>query len=107
VKLVELPAVRIDDTAEATAYYVIAEAVTNAQRYSHANTIWISAAVSPHLLEIVVADDGVGGANEVMSSGLQGLRDRVEAIGGAFELESPLGRGTRVTAAIPAMAVDG
>ena len=104
VKLVELPSVRLDDTAEATAYYVIAEAVTNAQRYSHADTIWISAVVSPHVVEILVADDGVGGANEVMSSGLQGLRDRVEAIGGSFELESPRGRGTRVAAAIPAMA---
>src|SRR3954452_20217854 len=106
VKVVELPAVRIDDTAEATAYYVIAEAVTNAQRYSHAGTIWVSAVVSPHLVEVLVADDGVGGANEVMSSGLQGLRDRVEAIGGSFELESPRGRGTRVAAAIPAMSAD-
>jgi signal transduction histidine kinase len=106
VQLVELPAVRLDDTAEATAYYVIAEAVTNAQRYSHASTIWVSAVVSPHLVEVLVTDDGVGGANEVMSSGLQGLRDRVEAIGGSFELESPRGRGTRVAAAIPAMSAD-
>jgi signal transduction histidine kinase len=53
-----------------------------------------------------VTDDGVGGANELMSSGLQGLRDRVEAIGGSFELESPRGRGTRVAAAIPAMSAD-
>ncbi len=48
-----------------------------------------------------MADDGVGGANEVMSSGLQGLRDRVEAIGGTFELESPPGRGTRVVGGDP------
>ena len=101
-----VPPVRLDDTAEATAYYVIAEAVTNAQRYSHASSIRISAVVSSHRIDIVVADDGVGGANEVMSSGLQGLRDRVEAIGGTFALESPLGRGTRVTASIPAMAAD-
>ena len=107
VTLVELPSVRLDDTAEATAYYVIAEAVTNAQRYSHASSIRISAVVSPHLVEVVVADDGVGGANEVMSSGLQGLRDRVEAIGGNFVLHSPRGQGTRVEAVIPAMAVSG
>jgi len=106
VELRGLPWVRVDESAEATAYYVIAEAVTNAQRYSHASSIRISAVVSSHRIDIVVADDGVGGANEVMSSGLQGLRDRVEAIGGSFELESPLGRGTRVSAAIPAMAVD-
>ena len=48
-----------------------------------------------------MADDGVGGANESMSSGLQGLRDRVEAIGGTFELESPRGRGTRVSGGDP------
>ena len=107
VTLVALPSRRVDDTAEATAYYVVAEAVTNAQRYSQATAIDVSAVVSPHVLVVEVADDGVGGASEVMSSGLQGLRDRVEAIGGAFELESPPGEGTRVRAVIPAMALSG
>ena len=107
VTLVALPGRRVDDTAEATAYYVIAEAVTNAQRYSQATAIEVSATSSPHVLDIVVSDDGVGGASEVMSSGLQGLRDRVEAIGGTFELESPPGEGTRVEAVIPAMALSG
>jgi len=104
VTLVELPALRLDDTAEATAYYVIAEAVTNAQRYSSASAIEVSASVSRRVLDVTVTDDGVGGATERMSSGLQGLRDRVEAIGGTFELESVAGHGTRVTAAIPALA---
>jgi signal transduction histidine kinase len=107
VTLVALPGRRVDETAEATAYYVIAEAITNAQRYSQAKAISISAVVSPHVLEVVVSDDGVGGASEVMSSGLQGLRDRVEAIGGTFELASPPGEGTRVAAAIPAMTLSG
>ena len=107
VRIVALPSTRVDDTAEATAYYVIAEALTNAQRYSRASSIEINAVVSPHRLEIVVADDGVGGASEVMSSGLQGLRDRVEAIGGTFELTSPPGQGTRVQADIPAMTISG
>jgi integral membrane sensor domain MASE1 len=102
-----LPSSRVDDTAEAPAYYVIAEAITNSHRYSQATAIEISAVVRPHRLDIVVADDGVGGATEVMSSGLQGLRDRVEAIGGSFELESPRGQGTRVEAIIPAMALSG
>ena len=104
VSLLELPGMRLDDTAEATAYYVIAEAVTNAQRYSRASAIEVSAVMRHRVLDITIADDGVGGASEVMSSGLQGLRDRVEAIGGTFELESPRGQGTRVSAAIPAMA---
>ena len=105
VTLLELPRTRLDDTAEATAYYLIAEAVTNAQRYAHAGSIEVSAVVSRHVLDVTVADDGIGGASEVMSSGLQGLRDRVEAIGGTFELESDPGHGTRVSAAIPAMVV--
>ena len=103
VTLVALPAVRLDDTAEATAYYVIAEAVTNAQRYAHASSIGVTCAVHHRVLEVTVVDDGVGGASEQMSSGLQGLRDRVEAIGGSFELDSPKGRGTHVSATIPAM----
>jgi signal transduction histidine kinase len=103
VTLVELPSSRLDDTAEATAYYVIAEAVTNAQRYAHASSIEVTATLSHRVLDVTVADDGVGGAAEQMSSGLQGLRDRVEAIGGTFELDSPAGRGTRVTACIPAL----
>jgi signal transduction histidine kinase len=107
VKIVALPRGRADDTAEATAYYVVAEALTNAQRYSQASVIEVSAILSAHVLDVVVVDDGVGGASEVMSSGLQGLRDRVEAIGGTFELDSPTGHGTRVAAAIPAMAVSG
>src|SRR3954447_7418326 len=77
VALSALPTVRLDDTAEATAYYVIAEAVTNAQRYAHASSIDIACVVSRHMLEVRVVDDGIGGASEQMSSGLQGLRDRV------------------------------
>ena len=107
VTVVALPGRRVDDTAEATAYYVIAEAVTNAQRYSQATAIEVSAVAARRVLDIVVSDDGVGGASEVMSSGLQGLRDRVEAIGGTFELVSPPGQGTRVEAVIPAMALSG
>jgi signal transduction histidine kinase len=104
VTIVALPGSRVDDMAEATAYYVIAEAMTNAQRYARASGIEVSAAVSRRRLDVTVADDGVGGATEAMASGLQGLRDRVEAIGGTFQVVSPRGRGTRVTAAIPAAA---
>jgi signal transduction histidine kinase len=54
------------------------------------------------MLAVVVDDDGVGGAAERPGSGLQGLRDRVEALGGSFSVTSPPGEGTRVSAAIPA-----
>jgi signal transduction histidine kinase len=100
----DLPAGRLDETVETTAYYFLAEAVTNAQRYARATEIRVRAAESPDGLRIEIVDDGIGGAVERSGSGLQGLRDRVEAIGGTFELESPPGRGTRVAALIPVPA---
>jgi signal transduction histidine kinase len=101
VTLVELPAKRLDDGAEATAYYVVAEAVTNAQKHAHASSIRVRAAVRHDVLRVEVLDDGVGGAVEAPGSGLQGLRDRVEAVGGSFDVDSSA-RGTRVSARIPA-----
>lgn len=104
IELPELPSARVDPAAEATAYYVVAEAVTNAQRHAQASTIRIRAAVARHTLHVEVVDDGVGGATEAAGFGLQGLRDRVEATGGTLAVESVSGRGTRIAAAIPATA---
>jgi signal transduction histidine kinase len=103
VTLAELPEIRLDDAAEATAYYVVAEAVTNAQKHARASAITIRVGVRHDMLRVVVSDDGDGGAIETDGSGLQGLRDRVEAIGGTFAVESGRG-GTRITARIPALA---
>jgi signal transduction histidine kinase len=107
IDLVELPEQRLDETAEATAYYVVLEALTNAQRYAHASTIRVSVRMSSRTLLLDIEDDGVGGAVEHDDLGLQGLRDRVEAIGGTFGIESHLGTGTHVTADIPATVVAG
>jgi signal transduction histidine kinase len=101
IALRELPVTRFDESAEAAAYYVVAEAITNAQRYARASSISVGAAAVQGTLRVVITDDGIGDAAESRGSGLQGLRDRVEAIGGTFELDSPRGRGTRVAAAIP------
>jgi signal transduction histidine kinase len=102
VTLAELPDIRFDDAGEATAYYVVAEAVTNAQKHAHASAITVRVGPRHDVLRVEVADDGVGGAFESDGSGLQGLRDRVEALGGTFAVES--GRdGTRITARIPAL----
>jgi signal transduction histidine kinase len=101
IELRGLPETRFDDRVEATAYYVVAEALTNAQRYAGASSIWVRFAVAQRGLHVEIGDDGIGGAAENRGSGLQGLRDRVEAIGGAFEVDSPTGRGTRVVAEIP------
>ena len=103
VTLAELPAIRLDDAAEATAYYVVAEAVTNAQKHARASAITVRVGLRHDVLRVEVADDGVGGAIETDGSGLQGLRDRVEAIGGTFAVDSS-SRGTRIIARIPALA---
>ncbi len=105
IELLELPEGRFVETAEATAYYVILEAVTNAQRYARASKITVRAHAASTVLTVEVRDDGIGGAVERSALGLQGLRDRVEAIGGRFTLESPPGGGTRILARIPTVRV--
>jgi signal transduction histidine kinase len=105
VEIVELPEVRLDETAETTAYYVVLEAVTNAERHACASRIRVSARLTKKDLELEIDDDGVGGATERGELGLQGLRDRVEATGGSFVVETALGRGTRIQAQIPATVV--
>jgi signal transduction histidine kinase len=92
---------RFEEGVEAAAYYVVSEAITNAQRYAHASSISVRFTTVRDSLDVEISDDGIGGATERRGSGLQGLRDRVEAIGGTFDVDSPAGRGTRVAAAIP------
>jgi signal transduction histidine kinase len=101
VTLAELPTARVSERAEVTAYFVFTEALANAQKHSRAATIVVHAAANGRALTVEIADDGVGGAIERPGSGLEGLRDRVEAIGGQFGLESERGGGTRVHARIP------
>lgn len=101
IELPALPAGRFDESAEATAYYVVLEAVTNAQRHAGATVIRIRADLIGSKLAVEIADDGVGGAVEQSNLGLQGLRDRVEATGGSFTLDSDLDHGTVVRARIP------
>jgi signal transduction histidine kinase len=101
IAVLEVPRARVDQSAEATAYYVFAEAVTNAQKYSGAASVAVRAVAVGHTLRIEVEDHGVGGATITGGAGLQGLRDRVEAAGGTFTVTSPPGRGTRIAATIP------
>jgi signal transduction histidine kinase len=106
IELGDISKARLDTTAEATAYYVLLEAITNAQKYAHASSIRVSASVTHGAVRLEVSDDGVGGAVEQMGLGLQGLRDRVEATGGRFRLESERGHGTRVFATVPATVIE-
>jgi signal transduction histidine kinase len=102
VSLVELPPERLDSSTETVAYYVVAEAIANAQKHSKASLIEVRAMVSRGTLRLVIVDDGVGGAVEWPGSGLEGLRDRAEASGGTLELVSEPGSGTSVLVQIPA-----
>ncbi len=102
VRVLEVPDRRLDQPAETVAYYVVAEAIANAQKYSQASFLQVRAVASATSLRVEILDDGVGGATERPGSGLQGLRDRAEAIGGRMELVSHTGAGTRITVTIPA-----
>ncbi|TCC39720.1 sensor histidine kinase [Kribbella sindirgiensis] len=84
-----------------TAYFVAAEAVTNAAKYANATAIVVRVARSADVMRVRIEDDGCGGAVPRPGSGLSGLLDRVAAVGGALELRSPAGRGTTVEAVLP------
>jgi signal transduction histidine kinase len=93
---------RLPESIEVAAYYVVAEALTNAAKHSHAAGITIRVGLGVDELHIEVADDGVGGATSAgEGSGLVGLRDRVEAVSGSLDVSSPPGGGTTLTARIP------
>ena len=85
---------------EATAYFVAGEALANIVKHAHASRATIDVSRVNGRLAVEITDDGIGGA-DADGAGLHGLRDRVEALDGHLHVDSPLGRGTRVTAAIP------
>jgi signal transduction histidine kinase len=101
ITLNELPEDRFDEACEVTAYYVLAEAIANAQKHAYASGLWVRIALAEERVTVDVVDDGVGGAAAAPGSGLDGLRDRVEGAGGTFSIYSPDGQGTRIRAAIP------
>ena len=97
---------RLPDPVEVAAYYVVAEALTNAAKYAQAGRLGISAALRGKSLVVQVEDDGRGGADTENGTGLRGLADRVEALGGTLFVESRAGVGTKVRAHIPVDPVD-
>ena len=101
VELAELPRERLPEPIEAAAYFVVAEALTNVAKYSHASGATVSVSRMDGHAIVEVADDGVGGADPSRGSGLAGLTDRLAALDGRLEIESPAGGGTLVRAEIP------
>ncbi len=97
---------RLPQPLEATAYFVCAEGLANVAKYASAGRAELQVATLDGRLVVVVADDGSGGADASRGSGLQGLADRVEALGGTLRIASPPGKGTRLTAEIPLVLAD-
>jgi signal transduction histidine kinase len=95
---------RLPAPIEAAAYYVVSEALANVAKYASARSVTISVERRNGVALVEVIDDGVGGADPTLGSGLRGLADRVAALDGRLDVESAAGRGTTVRAEIP---VDG
>ncbi|CAM4406945.1 GAF domain-containing protein [Mycobacterium basiliense] len=95
---------RLSESTEIAAYYVVAEALTNAARHAHASGVDIDAKAQGSDLVLSIRDDGAGGADSSQGSGLLGLIDRVEAIGGHLRVLSPPGAGTTLQVVIPISA---
>ena len=98
---VDLPAGRFPESAELTAYFVIAESITNAIKHANASEITVTGTLADDSLRIEIADDGDGGARVSAGTGIRGLIDRVRGVGGDLLLESPAGHGTRIKVRIP------
>ncbi|GAA2340311.1 sensor histidine kinase [Dactylosporangium salmoneum] len=91
----------VPEPVEVAAYYVVSEALTNAIKHAKVSTAHVNVGVVDDLLHVNVHDDGVGGADPSRGSGLIGLTDRVEALGGTLSVHSPAGQGTLIHAELP------
>ena len=102
VEVIARPDRRLPPAVEATAYFVVSEALANVAKYaSAASRAEVDARCVDATLRIRVTDDGVGGADPTRGSGIRGLEDRVAALGGRVSLSSPSGHGTVIAAEIP------
>jgi signal transduction histidine kinase len=98
---------RLPDQIELAAYYTVAETLTNTARHASATVVDVAVEAGERVLTVRVRDDGRGGADLTGGSGLIGLTDRVEALGGRLSLHSPPGAGTTVEISLPLTAPDG
>jgi signal transduction histidine kinase len=92
---------RYSTPVEVATYYVVSEALTNTSKYAEASQVEVALEERADTLRLRIRDDGVGGADPQRGSGLVGLRDRVEALGGSIDVSSPIGRGTVIEVSLP------
>jgi PAS domain S-box-containing protein len=101
VRIGDIPQQRLPDPIEVAVYYVVAEALANVAKHAQATVVSVTLEVADSIVSVAVEDDGIGGAGDADGSGLRGLLDRVQALGGTLGLESPAGGGTVLRAQIP------
>ncbi len=95
---------RLPEPVEVSTYYVVAEALTNVAKHSRASAVSVVVEVAGEVLRVAVHDDGVGGADLARGTGVVGIKDRVEALGGRIVLYGPPGAGTTLRAELPLTA---
>ena len=98
---ISVPDVRLPENIEATVYYIVLEALTNVARHAEATQAKVTVQLDDDVLRFEITDDGRGGADPASGTGILGLRDRAEAVGGTLFVISPPGKGTLVTAQLP------
>jgi signal transduction histidine kinase len=101
VTVLEVPEYPLPTSVETAAYFLVAEALTNVAKYARATQATVSVVGDDGVAVVEVRDDGVGGADPSVGSGLRGLADRIAALDGELELQSPPGEGTTLRARLP------
>jgi signal transduction histidine kinase len=104
VDVVDAPDCRLPESIEAAAYYIVSESLTNVAKHAAASRATVAVRLERELVVVEACDDGRGGATTGSGSGLVGLRDRVDALGGSLALTSAPGRGTTVSGLLPLSA---
>jgi len=97
---VDLPA-PLPESVEVGTYYIVSEALANTAKHAHASVAHVDIRADDGSLQLSVRDDGMGGVDATRGSGLTGLADRVQALGGVISITSPTGQGTTLTVKIP------
>ena len=101
VEIAGVPSLRLTEAVEAAVYYVVAESLTNAAKHAGASEASVEMSATDETVVVEIRDNGSGGANLIDGSGIQGLADRIEALGGQLELHSPAKAGTVIRAELP------